>query len=330
MPLMLVSHLRGLHRRTMVLDLDRRSLLVGLSAFSLTASCATRKLEPATNTPGLAITIDDFDLSDTPLMSGEERDVAILASLKRHRVQAAGFVAGKFLGNTLDPAVLGRWSDGGHIIGIHTFSHSYFAGVNPAALMADILKCEPLLSGYPGFRKLFRFPYLAEGRTAEGRDAMRSLLKQHGYRNGHVTIDTSDWYIDNRLKSRLQSDPQATLDPYRRFYLQHIWDRATYYDDLAKSLFGHSIEHTILLHHRLTTGLFLDDMLSMFREHGWRLTNAEEAFATPAFALEPKALPAGQSLIWAAAKEDGRFEASLRYPGEDGEYEAPAMDALAL
>jgi len=159
---------------------------------------------------------------------------------------------------------------------------------------------------------------------------MRALLIQHGYRNGHVTIDTSDWYIDNRLKARLQSDPQAALDPYRRFYLQHVWDRATYYDGLARSVFGHSIDHTILLHHRLTTGLFLDDMLSMFRERGWRLVNVEEALATPAFAFQPDTLPAGQSLVWAAAREDGRFAASLRYPGEDGEYEAPAMDALNL
>lgn len=196
--------------------------------------------------------------------------------------------------------------------------------------MANILKCEPLLSGYSGYRKLFRFPYLAEGNTVEGRDEMRALLKQHGYRNAHVTIDTSDWYIDNRLKARLKASPQSSVDPYRRFYLDHIWDRATFYDGLAKSLFGHSIDHTILIHHRLTTGLFLDDMLSMFSERGWRLVDAEMAFASPVFALEPNALPAGQSLVWAAAKADGQFEKLLRFPGEDGDYEAPKMDALAL
>jgi hypothetical protein len=107
-----------------------------------------------------------------------------------------------------------------------------------------------------------------------------------------VAIDTSDWYIDNRLKARLQADPQSSVDPYRRFYLDHIWDRATFYDDLAKSLFGHSIDHSILLHHRLMTGLFLDDMLSMFGERGWRLVDAEVAFASSVFALAPKALPA--------------------------------------
>jgi peptidoglycan/xylan/chitin deacetylase (PgdA/CDA1 family) len=314
----------------MAFDPNRRSLLAGLAAFGLTAGCAHPMLGQGASAPGIAVTIDDFDLSDTVLMSGEDRDTAIRAALKRHNVKAGGFVAGKYVNDTLSPRVLGRWSEDGHIIGNHSFSHRYFSGQNPDVLMADILKCEPLLSGHASFRKLFRFPYLAEGKTAEGRDAMRALLQQHGYRNAHVTIDTSDWYIDNRLKARLQANPQNSVDPYRRFYLDHIWDRATFYDGLAKSLFGHSIDHTILLHHRLTTGLFLDDMLSMFSERGWRLVDAERAFASPVLALEPNSLPAGQSLVWAAAKADGGFEKLLRYPGEDGNYEKPKMDALAL
>jgi hypothetical protein len=159
---------------------------------------------------------------------------------------------------------------------------------------------------------------------------MRKLLRQHGYSNAHVTIDTSDWYIDNRLKARLKADPSAQIAAYKRFYLDHIWERANFYDGLAQSLFGRSIDHTILLHHRLTTGLFLDDMLSMFRERGWRLIDAKAAFASPVFAMEPDVLPAGQSLIWSLAKADGRFEKLLRYPGEDGDYEAPKMDAAGL
>ena len=309
--------------------LDRRTFVAAFAALGSAAGWA-RPIGPGASTPGIAVTIDDFDLSDTILMTGENRDEAIRNALMRHRVKAAGFVAGKYVDATLSPRVLSRWSADGHIIGNHSFAHNYFTGEDPAGLMADILRCEPLLSGYTGFRKLFRFPYLAEGKTAAGRDAMRALLMQHGYRNAHVTIDTSDWYIDNRLKTRLQAQPRSSLEPYRRFYLEHIWERATFYDSLAKSMFGHSVDHTILLHHRLTTGIFLHDMLSMFRERGWRLRDAEAVFATPVFQLEPNALPAGQSLIWSAAKADGRFEKLLRFPGEDGDYEAARMHALGL
>ncbi|WP_084579223.1 polysaccharide deacetylase family protein [Sphingomonas azotifigens] len=314
----------------MALDSDRRTLIAGLFVAGLAAGGAGGHGGRRARTPGIAITIDDFDLTDTPVLRGEDRDTAIRAALQRHQVKAAGFVAGKYVDEKLAPRVLRRWSDDGHILGNHSFSHRSFDAQQPDALMDDILKCEPLLSGYPGFRKLFRFPYLAEGKTAEARDGMRALLARHGYRNAPVTIDTSDWYIDNRLKARLQANAGSAIAPYRRFYLDHLWDRATFYDGLANALFGHSIDHTILLHHRLTTGLFLGDALAMFRARGWRLVDAEKAFASPVLRMQPNTLPAGQSLVWAAAKADGRFDKLLRYPGEDGDYEAPRMDALGL
>ena len=309
---------------------DRRTLLASIGAAAVVAANGPASADRRRALPGLAITVDDFDLATTPLLSGEDRDAAICATLKRHRIKAAGFVAGKYVDSDIAPRVLQRWSDNGHIIGNHSFSHRYFSGADPSAFMADILKCEPLLNRYAGFRKLFRFPYLSEGNSAEGRDTMRALLKAEGYRNAHVTIDTSDWYIDNRLKARLKTDPNIDLDPYRRFYLDHLWDRATYYDGLANALFGHSIDHTILLHHRLTTALFLNDAIRMFRARGWRLINADVAFRSRAFQLVPQTLPAGQSLIWALSKASSKLADKLRFPGEDGDYEAEKMDALRL
>jgi peptidoglycan/xylan/chitin deacetylase (PgdA/CDA1 family) len=308
---------------------SRRRFLASIGA-AATLAANGRILARGSTSPGLAITIDDFDLTSTPLLSGEDRDATICATLKRHRIKAAGFVAGKYVDPDIAPRVLRRWSDDGHIIGNHSFSHGYFSGSDPAAFMADVLRCEPLLSRLAGFQKLFRFPYLAEGKTAEGRDNMRMLLKANGYRNAHVTIDTSDWYIDNRLRARLKVDATADLAPYRRFYLDHLWDRATYYDGLARMLFGRSIDHTILLHHRLTTALFLDEALEMFRARGWRIIDSDVAFRSTTFALEPEALPAGQSLIWALNKANPKLAPDLRYPGEDGDYEAAKMDALKL
>jgi hypothetical protein len=68
----------------------------------------------------------------------------------------------------------------------------------------------------------------------------------------------------------------------------------------------------------------------MFKRKGWRLIDAEDAYKDSVFYAMPKIAPAGESLIWALAKETGRFDKLLRYPAEDGEYEKPAMDALGL
>ncbi|KAF0186089.1 MAG: Uncharacterized protein FD163_757 [Hyphomonadaceae bacterium] len=315
----------------MGLKLNRRNLLfagINIVAAPYLGGCAS--ISSQTNEgPAVAITIDDFALGDTALLSGAARDAAILAALRRFDLSAAGFVAGKHIDNAKGAEVLRNWSDQGHIIGNHTYSHNYYGGRDPQAMIADILRCEALLQPYAGFKKLFRFPYLAEGRTAEGRDAMRILLAENGYQNAHVTIDTSDWYIDQRLKEKLAREPNTDLSPYRAFFLEHIWARAQYYDGLAKLVFGHSIKHTILLHHNLTTALFLGDLLAMFRRNNWRLVNAADAFAADEFKAVFSTIPSGQSLVWAGAKEKN-LSPDLRYPSEDSKYEKPRMDELGL
>ncbi len=102
---------------------------------------------------------------------------------------------------------------------------------------------------------------LKEGDTAAKRDAMRSFFAKHGYRNGHVTIDNSDWAIDQRLTARLKKDPNADVKPYRDFYLEHMWARSEYYDSLAQRVLGRPVKHTVLVHFNLLNGLFLNDLL---------------------------------------------------------------------
>jgi hypothetical protein len=80
----------------------------------------------------------------------------------------------------------------------------------------------------------------------------------------------------------------------------------------------------------LLNALFLADLLAMFRSQGWGVVDAEEAFSDPVFHRQPDTAPAGESLIWAVAKETGRFESRLRYPGEDDTYEKALLDRLGL
>jgi hypothetical protein len=202
--------------------------------------------------------------------------------------------------------------------------------VSFAKFSDDLLRGEHVISELPGFQKMFRFPFLKEGETAAKRDQMRAFLTKHGYRNGHVTIDASDWYYDQRLRARLEQNPALDPGPYRDPYLAHLWDRATYYDGLAQSMTGRTISHTILLHYTLLNSLFLDDVLTMFEAKGWKLVNAQTAYQDPVFSNAPRIVTAGESLIWAMAKESGKFEGKLRYPGESDEYEKDKLDRLGL
>jgi peptidoglycan/xylan/chitin deacetylase (PgdA/CDA1 family) len=166
--------------------MHRRSFLSGIAALPFAAGATA-----SVRGPGIAVTVDDFNLSDDVLMTGMARDAAIRAALTDHGIQGAGFVSGKYIETEVGASVLSAWSAQGHILGNHTFSHTYYSGSDSQGYMIDILKCEGLLAPYSGFRKLFRYPFLGEGKTAEGRDRLRALLRAAGYRIGHVTIDTT-------------------------------------------------------------------------------------------------------------------------------------------
>ncbi|HEX6718395.1 MAG TPA: polysaccharide deacetylase family protein [Pyrinomonadaceae bacterium] len=282
--------------------------------------------------PQFSITMDDFNWQNPVKLSAAERNQSILDTLHSHSIKAALFVVGRNIEADEGKQLLSAWDKAGHMIGNHTYSHRNYNSSSTivADYEQDILRAEALLKNFSTFRKCFRFPALKEGDTAAKRDAMRAFLAQHGYRVGHVTVDNSDWAIDQRLTARLKKDPSADVKPYRDFYMEHMWARAEYYDTLAHRVLGRPVKHTVLVHFNLLNGLFLNDLIAMLKSKGWQPIDAEEAFRDPVFSAKPNILPAGESIVWSLAKEKGTIAKSLRYPAEDGEYENARMDKLGL
>ncbi|MES2861449.1 MAG: polysaccharide deacetylase family protein [Pseudomonadota bacterium] len=312
--------------------MNRRHVLTGLVGGSavLASGNASALRQAQVDGPRFAVTIDDFRFEDGALMTGAARHRAILDALGQAGIQAAGLITGKHVDNAPAADHLAAWSRAGHAIGNHTYDHAYFGGSAPGDLGAEIDRTAPLLATYPTLRPWFRFPYLAEGRTAELRDRMRAVLDARGLRNAYVTIDASDWYVNQRLTERLAREPDADVAPYGDYLVRHLLDRAAFYDGLARDVLGYSPPHTLLIHHNLTTALFLPAILEGFAAAGWTAIDADTAYAHPVYASRPDIAPCAHSLIWQLARADGRFEDRLRSPGEDGPYEKPAMDALGL
>ena len=305
------------------------ALALGVSG----SKTATSAFPAAKERPQIAITIDDFNWNKSLKLDPDQRNRALLSALRAHdNLQAALFVACRFADNDKGKELLRDWDRAGHVIGNHSYSHKYLHSdkVTSEVYTADIGKCDAIIKDFRHFQRLFRFPFLKEGETAAKRDAVRAFLKQHDYRIGHVTIDASDWAVDDRLTARLTKEPGADVTPYRDFYLSHMWERSLYYDDLARKVLGRPVKHAILMHYNLLNALFLGDLLDMFKTKGWKLIDADYAFKDPVFAATPKIVPAGESIIWALAKETGKFDKLLRYPGEDSQYEKARMDKLGL
>jgi peptidoglycan-N-acetylglucosamine deacetylase len=291
-------------------------------------SLALLLFSAAADSQQIAVTFDDGpDMANQIYQSPADRNTAILRQLADAHLKSILFVTR----TDSDPkrnGLIRQWGIQGHQIGNHTATHPDFDEVSLAVFEHELLACEAAIHQMPGFTRWFRFPYLKEGNTAGKRDGFRTFLDAHGYKIGAVSIDASDWYYSQRLSARLKEQPSSDLRPYRDAYLHHLYDRAQYYDGLSHQVLGRSAAHVLLLHHNLINALFLADVIQMFQAKGWTLVDSSVAFKDPLYAMRPHTLPAGESILWALAKEKGL--AGLRYPAEDDTYEKPILDRLHL
>ncbi len=310
----------------------KKIIFVIATVFILGSWSYSKKKIEKNDKPKVCFTFDDGNTADLPGYSGETWDKMLLAHLKKNKLQAVFFALGKTLDHDKGKQVLERWSKQGHLIGNHTYSHQSYSRPETSFefFKDDFLKNDAFIRQYSGFVKMFRFPYLKEGDTEQKRDDFRAFMKEQGYRNGYVTIDASDWFVNSRLLKRLKENPKADIEPYREYFLEHIYEHAVYYNDLSLKLTGRQINHALLLHHNLTSALFLDDLIALFKAKGWEVVNASEAYSDEIYTRIPQVMPAGESLIWALAKENGGYENILRYPGEDSKYEEAKMNQLGL
>lgn len=282
--------------------------------------------------PQLAITMDDPRLKLDSNIRWQEANSRILKALDSRNIRAALFVCGMRVDEPDGTKLISAWDQAGHMICNHTYSHQNYcdARVGYSDFAVDFLKNEKIIAPYHNKALFFRYPFLKEGDTADKRDRFRALLKESGYRVGHVTIDASDWYVNERMSDHLVKKPKDSIQPYRDYLIAHLLDRAAFYRQLAIDVLSRDIRHTILVHYNALNALVLPDVMAAFEAAGWQWIDASLAFQDEVFRSQPKTLPAGESLVWALAAETGRFKDRLRYPGEDGIYEEPKMNALGL
>lgn len=286
------------------------------------------------NRPKVSFTFDDGITTDILNYPFKQWNQMILSSLDEAGVKSVFFVTGANKYDQKGKFLLQSWNDKGHSIANHTFNHPSFHSENLSVkdFEKELLDTDTIISKYSNYQKLFRFPYLKEGTTRDKIDGIRNVLSKHGYKNGYVTIDASDWYINGRLIKKIKKlgIDKAEVSKFKDYYLEHIMDRANFYETISYELTSRNIDHTLLLHHNLTSALFLEDLIARFKEEGWEIIDAPTAFKDNIFETLPSRVPAGESLIWSMAKESGKYENSLRYPAEDGRYEESKMDSLGL
>lgn len=274
----------------------------------------------------VAFSFDDgFDPRVQP--QAAQWNAQLLETLRATDVQAVLFPAAGRVDSSEGLALVRAWGEAGHLIANHTYSHRNLnaALVLPEDFTADIGRADDLLRDMPGWTAMFRFPYLKEGNDAAERDAVRTWLAHNGYQPAPPSIDASDWYYNRSYLEARERCSDCDLSPLKRAYVAHLLDRASYYDGLARKVLGRSPRHVLLLHSNAINAQWLGDVVAAFRDAGWKIVTPSHAYRDPMYATAPQTVPAGESIVWALAKERGL--PGLRYPAEDGRYEQSAVDS---
>src|SRR5215469_5320810 len=192
-----------------------RILIVAIGLIG--GACSQSQLPKEGTTPlQMTITFDDLPAHGS-LPPGVSRvDVAkkIIAALKDARLPPMyGFVNGADIEqHPADEGVLKAWRDAGNPLGDHSWSHMNLNQHSLEEFEADVKRNQPLLAKHTrdGDWHWFRFPFLAEGDTAEKKSGVRKFLRDQGYKVAAVTMSFGDYrWTESYARCKAKGDDKA-------------------------------------------------------------------------------------------------------------------------
>ncbi len=235
----------------------------------------------------IAFTWDDLP-AHGPLPAEETRvEIAkklIAAMSDAHMPPVYGFVNGvQTEREPLSTPVLQMWRNAGLLMGNHTWSHPNLNTSSLADWQLDLQKNEPLLQKYMGNEDWhwLRFPYLAEGESAEKRLAERKFLAQHGYKIAAVTTSFGDYAYNEPYARCVAKNDSAAIARLEASYLDAAGATIDRSRSMAKTLYGHDIPYVLLMHVGAFDARMLPRLLKLYRDRGFSFVTLAQAESDP-------------------------------------------------
>ena len=238
----------------------------------------------------IAFTWDDLPAHST-LPPGESRVEiarAIISAMKdAHMPPAFGFVNG-VLTEREPPSVgvLSEWRQAGLPLGNHTWTHKNLNTSSLADWEADVLEDEPILRSYMQNQDWhwLRFPFLAEGDTAQKREAARKFLAEQRYKIASVTMSFGDYLYNEPYARCVAKNDAEAIRKLEASYLAAA-DAAIHYSrSMSQALYGRDIPYVLLMHIGALDARMLPRLLNLYREKGFIFIGLEEAEKDPFYA----------------------------------------------
>ena len=253
----------------------------------------------------IAFTFDDAPRYATTYFTGPKRAQNLIARLSDGRIPQVVFFCNT---KRLDEEGLKRiraYAKAGHLIANHSHSHKDLHVVGTSDFIQDVRLAHADLQKFSNYVNWFRFPFLHEGRTVDERNEVRAQIAALGYKQGYVTVDDYDWYMDRLFQEALPAKKKIDFGRLRRAYVEILTAGIEFYDDIAVKTLGRSPKHVLLLHENDLAALFVGDLADHLRSRGWEIVSAKDAFADSIASIEPVTLRLGQGRVAAIAIDRG-------------------------
>lgn len=267
----------------------------------------------------IAITFDDAPKPDGVFFTGEERSKRLVKALEDAGVKEAMFFVrtkGLLEHGQEGATRVRRYTDAGHVLGNHSHSHTWLRKTEAEAYLKDIAEAKERLQSFDNVLPYFRYPFLDEGRKPEKRAAVRAGLNDLELKNGYVTVDNYDWYMD-RLAQEAAMAGLVDMLALRQVYVELLVEAVEFYDAIAMEALGRSPKHVLLLHENDLAALFVDDLVSELKVRGWDIIPASAAYDDPIAGVEPETRFNGQGRVAAIAHTQGKTGRELVHYTED-------------
>ncbi len=221
----------------------------------------------------VALTIDDLPFAgevgagDTPKKAIRR----ITDTLAAQSIPATAFVTCK---GVKDAAEVLLWQTAGVVLANHSTQHRSVDDLGRQAFIEDAAACKVRLEALT--RRpitFFRYPYLQTGKTPELRDATRKDLERLGHRIAPVSIDVSDWALNDFYVVAVRRGDKATAATVASAYVEHVASAALRYRRLASGRYGRDVSQVLVLHANLLMADHLASVLERLQQAGFNFTS---------------------------------------------------------
>jgi|GEM_PF-515333 len=267
----------------------------------------------------IAITFDDAPRTGDALMDADTRSKLLIDGLAKAKIQGAMFfVTAKNLDARGEQGIerLKQYVKAGHTLANHSQAHNSANSTEVEVFLADVQMAQNKLNTFAGVEPYFRFPFLHEGAKPKKRDAIRKGLQALGLKQGYVTVDNYDWYLQSLFSEAIRSEQALDLEGWRDLYVDVLMAAVRFYDDMAQRTLDRSPAHVLLLHENELAALFIDDLANALRAEAWEIIPAHEAYQDELSKTIPDTLFLGQGRVAALAASKGELRHTLIHPFE--------------